>query len=271
MSYRPRKRFGQHFLHDQGVLTRLLGAIDPRPDDPLVEIGPGRGVLTAALLSHCRRVDAVELDRDLVPELEARFAASAQHGGGRLRVHQADALAFDFCALADAGRRLRIVGNLPYNISTPLLFHLLDGIDCIRDMHFMLQREVVERMAAGPGSKTYGRLSLMVQARCAVESLFRVPAQAFRPPPKVESAVVRLLPHRQPPFDPALGERFDALVRLAFGQRRKTLRNSLRPLLSADAIRTAGIDPAARPEALSLRHFARLAEECPCIPTNTSW
>jgi 16S rRNA (adenine1518-N6/adenine1519-N6)-dimethyltransferase len=253
MSHRPRKRFGQHFLHDPAVVRRIVAVIAPQPGDRLVEIGPGEGAITFELLRAAGHLDAIELDRDLVEPLRARSA-----GLGELVVHSADALCFDFCSLAGAGEKLRLAGNLPYNISTPLLFHLLDQAACIRDMHFMLQKEVVERMAAQPGGKDYGRLSVMLQARCEVIPLFTVGPGAFRPPPKVDSAVVRLLPlaHPLPIPDRAL---FARIVAAAFAQRRKTLRNGLKGLLDAETIAALGIDPGARAEQLALADFARLA------------
>ena len=253
MSHQPRKRFGQHFLHDPGVIRRIVAAIGPQPGDRLVEIGPGEGAITFELLRAVGRLDAVELDRDLVEPLRER-----SRGIGELVVHGADALRFDFCALATGGAKVRLVGNLPYNISTPLLFHLLDQSHCIRDMHFMLQKEVVERMAAGPGGKDYGRLSVMLQARCTVIPLFAIGPGAFRPPPRVDSAIVRLVPLAQPP-DIADQAVFARLVAAAFAQRRKTLRNGLKGLLSAEAIAGLGIDPGARAEQLALDDFVRLA------------
>jgi 16S rRNA (adenine1518-N6/adenine1519-N6)-dimethyltransferase len=256
MTHQPRKRFGQHFLHDPAVVQRIVAAVAPQPGDHLVEIGPGEGAITFELLRAAGRLDAIELDRDLVAPLRARSA-----GLGELVLHSADALRFDFRPLAGAGGKLRLVGNLPYNISTPLLFHLLDQADCIRDMHFMLQKEVVERMAARPGGRDYGRLSVMLQARCTVTPLFTVGPGAFRPPPKVDSAVVRLAPLAQPPdiADPAL---FARLVAAAFAQRRKTLRNTLKGHLDAEAIAALGIDPGARAEVLALGDFVRLAAAC---------
>ncbi|WP_421621899.1 16S rRNA (adenine(1518)-N(6)/adenine(1519)-N(6))-dimethyltransferase RsmA [Alkalilimnicola ehrlichii] len=254
--HRPRKRFGQNFLHDPTLISRMVKAIRPRPGDPLVEIGPGEGALTLPLLRAAGRLTAVELDRDLVAPLQARARAV-----GELTVHQADALRFDFRQLAPAPpARLRVVGNLPYNISTPLLFHLLESADVIQDMHFTLQKEVVERLAAPPGSKTYGRLSVMVQYRCAVTNLFRLPPGAFRPPPKVDSAFVRLVPHAEPTVDVGDEQAFARLVTQAFSQRRKTLRNTLRPLMSADTIIGVGIDPRERAENLSLEQFAALSQ-----------
>jgi 16S rRNA (adenine1518-N6/adenine1519-N6)-dimethyltransferase len=250
----PRKRFGQHFLTDRAAVDRIVAAIAPAPGDRLVEIGPGQGALTAPLLERVNRMDAVEIDRDLAAALAQRFP------GERLCLHAADALAFDFCAL---GTALRVVGNLPYNISSPLLFHLAQQSACLRDCHFMLQLEVVERMAARPGGRTFGRLSVMLQYRFAVEQLFRVPAGAFRPAPKVESAVVRLVP--QPAGAPRARDegRFASLVAGAFSQRRKTLRNALRPWLSEAQIAQAGIDPGARAETLAVADFVRLADLIP--------
>jgi 16S rRNA (adenine1518-N6/adenine1519-N6)-dimethyltransferase len=252
-AHRPRKRFGQHFLHDRTVVARIVNAIAPRADDTLVEIGPGLGALTLPLLQRAGRLQVVELDRDVIPVLQEACA-----GHGELQVHQADALRFDFRSLAQDGP-LRVVGNLPYNISTPLLFHVLDAADAITDMHFMLQQEVVARMAAGAGDEAYGRLSVMLAARCAVEPLFTVGAGAFTPPPKVVSAVVRLVPWSTPPFavpDPA---RFSQLVTQAFSRRRKTLRNALKGLVEPAAIEAAGIDPGVRPETLTPAQFAHLA------------
>ncbi|MDZ7750504.1 MAG: 16S rRNA (adenine(1518)-N(6)/adenine(1519)-N(6))-dimethyltransferase RsmA [Gammaproteobacteria bacterium] len=265
---RARKRFGQHFLHDQGVVERMLRALAPAPADRVVEIGPGPGALTYPLLDHVPALDVVELDRDLAARLEAHPAAAA----GRLRVHRGDVLRFDFGALAGPAAGLRLVGNLPYNISTPLLFHLFDQLDAIRDMHFMLQREVVARMAAAPGSKTYGRLSVMVQYHCRVERLFGIGPGAFTPPPRVHSEVVRLVPHAEPPVTVVDPESLQRVVRAAFGQRRKTLRNALQGLVDAEAMAAAGIDPGQRPERLFLADFARLADlaaDYPAAPAPT--
>lgn len=248
----PRKRFGQHFLRDEAVIDRILAAVDPRPDQCLVEIGPGRGALTLPLLDRVSRLHAIELDRDL-----ARRLIELARGHGELVLHQGDALTFDFAALAH-GRHLRIVGNLPYNISTPLLFHVIAQADVIDDMTFMLQKEVADRLAAAPGSKTYGRLTIMVRWRCDVERLFDVSPQAFVPPPKVYSSVIRLRPRRAPV---AVGDprRFADIVRTAFSGRRKTLRNSLRTLIDASALQEAGIDPGRRAEELTIDEFARLS------------
>jgi 16S rRNA (adenine1518-N6/adenine1519-N6)-dimethyltransferase len=253
MRHRPRKRFGQHFLHDPGVLARIVAAIDPQPDDRLVEIGPGEGALTLPLLARGARLTVIELDRDLAARLAARPEA-----GGTLTVVQDDALRIDLATLVPARSRLRLVGNLPYNISTPLLFRFVAQAAVIEDMHFMLQREVVERMAAGPGNKSYGRLTVMLAAACRVEQLFDIGPGAFRPPPRVWSSLVRLVPWRNPPFpipDPA---RFEAMVRQAFSQRRKTLRNALAGLADETTIRAAGLDPGVRAETLPPEAFARL-------------
>lgn len=255
MTHRPRKRFGQNFLHDESVVYNILAAIDARPDQHLVEIGPGQGALTAALLDSGAALDIVELDRDLVALLQRKY----QHRDN-LRIHSADALQFDFCSLAVMpARRLRIIGNLPYNISTPLLFHLLENSACIEDMHFMLQKEMVDRLCAKPGSKQYGRLSLMVQYHCSSEQLFEVPPESFTPAPKVMSAVIRLTPHSKPPVAIDDHKDFQQIVTQAFSQRRKTLRNPLKKMLSAEEIAGLGIDPGLRAEALSLQEFAALS------------
>lgn len=252
--HRPRKRFGQHFLRDSSVLQRIVAAIDPQPGERLVEIGPGLGALTAPLLAAVGELDVVELDRDLLEPLRVRCA-----GSGILRIHHADALTFDFAALRGGGPALRVTGNLPYNISTPLLFHLLAQAEHLRDLHFLLQQEVVERMAAGPGTKAYGRLSVMLQYRCRVEPLFTVGPEAFRPRPKVWSAVVRLVPRETFAVAIQNEDRFAEIVRRAFAQRRKTLRNSLQGLLEVAQIEAIGINPGARPETLSLEAFAALS------------
>lgn len=254
MAHHPRKRFGQHFLHDRGTVDRIIAALSPGPGDTVVEIGPGEGVLTTPLLAATGHLHVVEIDRDLAADLRGRAEWS-----DTLHVHEADALRFDFAALAPADGRIRVIGNLPYNVSTPLLFHLLGQRAAIADMHFMLQREVVDRMAAEPGTGGYGRLSVMIQAWCRAEPLFRVAPGAFRPPPAVESAVVRLTPHARPAIDAAHAERFGEIVRRAFSARRKTLRNGLRGFMDADTIAAAGIDPGLRPERLRVTDFARLA------------
>jgi 16S rRNA (adenine1518-N6/adenine1519-N6)-dimethyltransferase len=236
------------------VLARLVAAIDPRPGERLVEIGPGRGALTLPLLERCGRLEAIEIDRELVPLLCQRAA-----GRGELVVHEADVLDVDFRALAGPGPPLRVCGNLPYNISTPLLFHLLDSRAAIADMHFMLQKEVVDRIVASPGGKSYGRLTVMLAAACQATALFRVGRGAFDPPPAVDSAVVRLVPHARPPFELADTGRFARVVAAAFSMRRKMLRNSLRGVVDAGRFDAAGIDADRRPETLSPAEFARLA------------
>ena len=251
---RARKRFGQHFLHDPGVIRRIVAAVDPQPADRLVEIGPGLGALTRPLLERAGHLEVIEIDRDVVPLLERHCA-----GAGRLTVHLADALDVDIAALARGGPPLRLVGNLPYNISTPLLFHLLDAAAAIADMHFMLQKEVVDRMVAAPGSGDYGRLTVMLATRCRAERLFRVGPGAFRPPPRVDSAVVRLVPLAEPPFPLPDPQRFAALVAAAFSMRRKTLRNGLRGLIDESTFVACGIDPGRRPETLTAAEFGALA------------
>jgi 16S rRNA (adenine1518-N6/adenine1519-N6)-dimethyltransferase len=252
---RARKRFGQHFLHDPAVIGRIVAALDARPDDHLVEIGPGRGALSRELLrrTDCS-FDAIEIDRDLAQRLRGEFTDSP-----RCELHQADALDFDFAALAGRrGGRLRIIGNLPYNISTPLLFHLLGQAAAIKDLHVMLQREVVARLAASPGTADFGRLTLMLTPYLAVEKLFEVGPGAFQPPPQVWSAVVRLSVRAEPLF--SVSPHYGAVVAAAFSHRRKTLRNALAPLLSREQISACGVDPTARPETLSAQGFNTLAQ-----------
>lgn len=257
--HRPRKRFGQNFLHDPGSIRRILAAIDPRPGERIVEIGPGQGAITAGLLEAAGALDVVEIDRDLVGPLAERLG-----GRGSLRVHLGDALRFDLCALAGddgqpAGPRLRLVGNLPYNLSTPLLFRFLEQADCLIDLHLLLQKEVVLRITAEPGGKTYGRLSVMVQTWCAASRLCVIGPGAFHPAPKVDSALVRLVPHRplpDPVQEPALHAR---LVAAAFAQRRKTLRNSLGGLATPGQLESLGLDPGARAETIAVADWVRLA------------
>ena len=242
---KPRKRFGQHFLHDPGILRRIVEAVAPAPGDAVVEIGPGEGALTRLLLERLPRLSAIEIDRDLVEKLSQEFSSQ------RLSIVSADVLECDFSFFPSA---LRIVGNLPYNISTPLLFHLARFAERVRDMHFMLQREVVERMAARPSTPDYGRLSVMLQARFAMKKLFNVAPGAFRPPPKVESAVVRLIPL---PERIGCDEKvFEKIVREAFSARRKTLRNALP--LAAEDYEDLGLDPKLRPENLSPGDYLRI-------------
>ncbi len=252
--HRARKRFGQNFLIDHGIIREIVRAVHPRPGEQIVEIGPGKGAITQLLADSGARLSVIELDRDLVPWLRVRFE---KYPGFAL--YQADALAFDFSQLVTDGQPLRIVGNLPYNISTPLIFHLLGYAGQVRDMHFMLQKEVVKRMAAQPGESAYGRLGIMVQYHCAVEALFEVPPEAFDPAPKVDSAIVRLTPHATPPFvarDPGVLEK---LVNLAFQQRRKTLRNSLKGSLPLAVIDNLPVDGNVRAETLSLETFVSLS------------
>jgi 16S rRNA (adenine1518-N6/adenine1519-N6)-dimethyltransferase len=252
MNHQPRKRFGQNFLRDSAVVRQIVLGIAPKAEDHLVEIGPGQGALTEALLPLCGQLDAVEIDRDLAASLEKTFSADA-----RFRLHRADALKFRFCALS-TGEKLRIVGNLPYNISTPLLFHLFAQAECIEDMHFMLQKEVVDRLCAAPGDKSYGRLGIMAQYYCRADSLFEVSPESFYPQPQVTSAVVRLAPHETRPVD-VEPEPLGHVVAAAFSQRRKTLRNALKHLFDDGEIRSLGIDPKARAETLGLEAYARLA------------
>lgn len=258
-----KKSLGQHFLHERGIIEKMLLAISPKPGDRFVEIGPGQGALTFPLLDRHGELTAIEFDRDL---LEPLTAAAKAHGA--LTLIHSDVMNVDFTALA-AGEPFRLVGNLPYNLSSPILFHALDHAASIRDMHFMLQKEVVDRMAAAPGSKVYGRLSVMLQAYCTVTSLFKVPPGAFRPPPKVDSAVVRLVP--RPPEQVGIDDprRFADVVRAAFGQRRKTLRNALGGVCDADRIVAAGIDPQTRAEQLEVADFVRLANLAPAPPVDS--
>ena len=253
MSHRARKRFGQHFLRDARVIDRILQAFAPQPADLVCEIGPGEGVLTRALLGRVARLHAVELDRDLVTLLQRALPPD------QVTIHSADALTFDFSTLVASGEKLRLIGNLPYNISTPLLFHLIEQLGVVQDMLFMLQKEVVDRLVATPGGKDYGRLSVMIQWRLGVSRCFDVAPGAFSPPPKVHSSVVRLTPHAQPPIAVRDPTHFGQLVRAAFAQRRKTLRNTLRGLIDAEQMLAAGIDPQRRAETLTLEEFGRLA------------
>lgn len=254
MGHRPRKRFGQHFLHDAGVVSHIIETFSPRADEHVVEIGPGPGVLTHKLAGTVAKLVAVEIDRDLAATLKTAFAEK-----NHVEIHEADALKFDYCTLALKDQSLRIIGNLPYNISTPLIFHLFDQAHCIRDMLFMLQKEVVDRICAKPGNKDYGRLSVMAQWQCDVEHLFTVPAGAFTPPPKVESAIVRLKPYQQKPYPLKDYNRFAQLVQAAFSQRRKTLRNSIKTFMAADQIKKVLVDPTRRAETLSVEEFVTLA------------
>ncbi len=259
--HRARKRFGQNFLADASVVRRIVEAVDPRPGDNVVEIGPGLAALTGDLVARAGRISAVEIDRDLAARLRERFGPDA------LALHEADALEFDFRSL---GPDLRIVGNLPYNISSPLLFRFADIAGFVRDIHVMLQREVVARMTAAPATSDYGRLTVMLQATFRIERLMIVPPGAFRPAPKVESAVARLVPlgDGAPRIgDPAL---FARVVAAAFMQRRKTLRNALSSVCTTQAMERAGVDPSARGETLSVADFVRLTDAVIASPAASS-
>lgn len=249
-----KKHLGQHFLHERRYIDRIVQAIDPKPGDRLVEIGPGQGAITFPLLDRHGELTVIEFDRDLIFPL-----TEAARAHGTLEVIHRDVLTVDFTALAHNGGPIRLVGNLPYNLSSPILFHALDHAPSIRDMHFMLQKEVVDRMAAEPGSKVYGRLSVMLQAYCRVTPLFDVPPGAFRPPPKVDSAVVRLVPRDPDEIGIRDAARFSAVVRDAFGQRRKTLRNALSQQCGSAEIEAAGLRPDARAEQIAVTDFVRLA------------
>ena len=257
--HRARKRFGQNFLHDQNVIDKIIRSINPKTTQNIVEIGPGQGALTYPLLEKLGQLSAVEIDRDLIQILNQH---SPQYG--KLTIHEGDALKFDFNQLFEDEKdstenKLRLVGNLPYNISTPIIFHLLEYIDIIADMHFMLQKEVVQRMAAEPDSKTYGRLTVMLQWFYDVDYLFDIPPSAFNPPPKVTSSLVRLTPKAEPLTKLNSSVQFSKLVNRVFQQRRKTLRNTLKGYLSADEIQALGIAPTARAETLSLIDFANIS------------
>ena len=251
---RPRKQFGQHFLTDRHYIDRIVAAIAPQRGDHVVEIGPGPGAITAPLAERLDVLHVVEVDRDLAAALRGRFPTA------QVVVHEGDALEFDFASLPAP---LRVVGNLPYNISTPLLFHVADAAERVSDCVFMLQKEVVDRMVAQPGTEAYGRLSVMLQYRFAMQRLFTVPAGAFFPPPKVESAIVRMRPLGADRARARDEEKFAAIVMAAFGQRRKTLRNTLRNFLGADAWEQVGIDPGLRGETLGVAEFIALADAAP--------
>jgi len=246
----PRRRFGQHFLVDAHYVRRILDAIDPRPGDNIVEIGPGFAALTAELIGRARHITAIEIDRDLSARLRGEFPPA------QLTLHEADALTFDLAKLSE---RLRVVGNLPYNISSPLLFHLASFADRVADVHVTLQKEVVARMTAEPATPDYGRLTVMLQATFRMTRLFVIPPGAFRPAPKVDSAIVRLVPLGA--TKPAIADEalFARIVAAAFGQRRKTLRNALASICDEGAMRGVKIDPAARGETLSVDDYVRLA------------
>ncbi|PHS69170.1 MAG: 16S rRNA (adenine(1518)-N(6)/adenine(1519)-N(6))-dimethyltransferase [Methylophaga sp.] len=252
---KARKRFGQNFLHDQNVIDDIVMAVDPQQDQHLVEIGPGRGAITLPLLQSCGQLDAIELDRDLVPLLQQRLSAY-----DNLMIHEADALSFDYQNLVKQQEKLRIIGNLPYNITTPLLFHLLAQSDCIEDMCFMLQREVVERICAQPDNKNYGRLSIMVQHQCQAELLFIVPPEAFEPAPKVESAIIYLHPLSERVGGEVPMEALSKVVKQAFIQRRKTIANTLKNMISIDDLTAVNIDPKQRAETVTISQFVALTK-----------
>jgi 16S rRNA (adenine1518-N6/adenine1519-N6)-dimethyltransferase len=253
--HKARKRFGQNFLHDPGVIERIVRAIHPKPDDALVEIGPGLGALTEEMLALNDHLQVVELDRDLIPVLRTKFFNYPD-----FRIHQADALKFDFGQLVENGKRIRIIGNLPYNISTPLIFHLLGHSGVVEDMHFMLQKEVVQRLAAVPGDNNYGRLGIMAQYFCKVQPLFEVGPDAFKPAPKVDSAIVRMVPHKILPHPVKDHKLLQAVVRTAFSARRKTLRKGLAGMVSVEQLHSVGIDDGLRPENLSLADYVAIAD-----------
>ncbi|MFL1456464.1 16S rRNA (adenine(1518)-N(6)/adenine(1519)-N(6))-dimethyltransferase RsmA [Marinobacter sp. GN3S48] len=252
--HQARKRFGQNFLHDPGVIERIIRAIHPKADDAIVEIGPGLGAITEEILAVNPALQVVELDRDLIPVLRTKFFNYPD-----FRIHEADALKFDFSQLV-SDRPLRIIGNLPYNISTPLIFHLLSYSGVVQDMHFMLQKEVVQRMAAVPGDNNYGRLGIMTQYFCKVQPLFEVGAGAFRPAPKVDSAIVRMVPHTTLPHPAKDLGTLQAVVRTAFNARRKTLRKALAGLVTVEQLQSLGINDGLRPENLGLADYVAIAD-----------
>ena len=252
MTQRPRKRFGQHFLHDRAVIQRIVDAICPDQGIPIVEIGPGRGALTVPLLQRTGRLDVIEIDRDLVALLAEQCREL-----GELHIHSADALEFNYCRLHET--KIKIVGNLPYNISTPLLFHLLDQIHCIHEMTFMMQMEIVDRICAAPGGGDYGRLSVMVQSRCISERIMTVGPGAFTPAPRVKSSLIRLTPHSDSEFMIQDTRLFSGIVRCAFSQRRKTLRNSLREYLGPADFERLGLAPSVRAETLSVQDYTNIS------------
>jgi 16S rRNA (adenine1518-N6/adenine1519-N6)-dimethyltransferase len=250
----PRKRFGQHFLCDQTIIQRIVAALHPQPREHLIEIGPGQGALTLPVIKKIKYLEVIELDRDLIPVLEDRV----QHAG-EIKIFNEDVLEFDFAKIKNDARLLRVFGNLPYNISTPLIFHLLNYAAIISDMLFMLQKEVARRLAAKPSTPDYGRLSVMLQYHCQTELLFDVPAHAFYPPPRVQSSIVRLIPHRTYPFLAKNPKLFADIVKHAFGQRRKTLRNSLKELVTDEVWEQVQIHSDLRAENLSVKDFVEIS------------
>lgn len=254
MQHEAKKRFGQNFLTDDQIIDRIIASIRPQKTDELVEIGPGLGALTQHLLQDVATLNIIEIDHDLIPVLQKKF----KHD--HLVIHEADALKFDYSTLAKSEKKLRVVGNLPYNISTPLLFHLIHYAIYIEDMHFMLQQEVVDRICANPGNKDYGRLSVMIQYYCQTERLFTVPPEAFHPKPKVYSAIVRLKPWVKKPHEVSNIKLFEEIVAKAFSQRRKTLRNTLKNVVTPEQWQTLNIDPQLRAEMLSVEDFVRISQ-----------
>jgi len=261
----PKKNLGQHFLTDQDIISKIVLAVKPAAGDFLVEIGPGQGAITFPLLKKHGSLTVIEFDRDLITPL-----MESAEGMGDLTIIHKDVLKVDFTKLAADRPAIRLVGNLPYNISTPILFHVLEHAPVVRDMHFMLQKEVIDRMAAEPGSKVYGRLTVMLQARCEVTPLFMVPPHAFRPPPKVDSAVVRLVPLAADKIHIKDAVLFENLVRDAFGQRRKTIRNAMQALATSDDIEAVGLRPDARAEQLPVTDFIKLANFLTSKPPATT-
>lgn len=258
IQHQPRKRFGQNFLHDASVIEKIIRAVSATPEDNLIEIGPGMGAITERLLEDAGgKLDVIELDRDLISVLRTKFFNYPD-----FTIHEGDALRFDYRQLLQPGKKMRLVGNLPYNISTPLIFHLLSYRENVQDMHFMLQKEVVERMAAGPDDKAYGKLSVMTQYHCRVVPLFIVPPGAFTPRPKVESAIVRLLPHEIMPLAAKDEKLLRRVVQSAFNMRRKTLRNSLADHIDADGLVRLGVDPKLRAENISLAEYVKISDDC---------
>lgn len=256
MGHQARKRFGQNFLHDPNVIRNIVKSIRPKVGDNMVEIGPGMGAITEELLDATEGyLNVVELDRDLIPGLKVKFFNMPG-----FVINEADALKFDFANLYEEDRPLRIVGNLPYNISTPLIFHLLSYTGKVKDMHFMLQKEVVQRLAAGPGENNYGRLSIMAQYFCDVQHLFDVGPGAFKPAPKVDSAIVRMVPYETLPHPVKDHRTLENIVRQSFSMRRKTLRNNLKKTISSEQLEALGIDPGQRPERLGLKEYAKIAD-----------
>lgn len=257
LSHTPRKRFGQHFLQDRNIIQKIITTLQLKNHDAVVEIGPGLGALTTQLLPLLDHLDVIELDRNVIPILMENCGGSERLD--KLTIHQGDALQFDFSQLSAGKNSLRIIGNLPYNISTPLLFHLLSYAEIIEDMHFMLQKEVVERIVAQPGSGDYGRLSVMLQYHCHAEFLFVVKPSSFTPPPKVDSAIIKIIPFRDIPFRANNEKLFAEVVRESFNHRRKTLRNCLRSYLSPEELEALGINPLQRPEEISVEDFVRIS------------